>query len=88
VTAQKLLRRISPQNRDIVQTLAAGYQRLAQAEDRLRRRVTATALLHRHTVEQLADADATGQLAHQNKPPIRRQLLRRGSDPDQRRPPC
>lgn len=35
VTAQKLLRRIAAQQRDVVETLAAGDQRLAQAEDRL-----------------------------------------------------
>src|SRR6266849_1364718 len=50
VTAQKLLSRIAAQKRDVVEALTAGDQRLTQAEDRLRRRVAATALLHRDTV--------------------------------------
>jgi hypothetical protein len=37
VPAQQLLRRVGPQKRDIVEALAAGNQRLAQAQDRLRR---------------------------------------------------
>jgi hypothetical protein len=88
VTAQKLLRRVAAQQRDVVQALAASDQRLAQPEDRLPGRVAATALLHRHTVEQLADAEPTGQLAHEHQPSMRRQLLRRGRHPDQRRPLC
>jgi hypothetical protein len=37
VTAQKLLRRVGPHQRDVVEALAASDQRLTQAEDRLRR---------------------------------------------------
>ena len=88
VTAQKLLRRIAAQQRNIVEALAARDQRLTQAEDRLRRRIAAAALLHRHTIEQLANPEPTGQLAHKHQPGMRRQLLRRGRNPDQRRPLC
>jgi hypothetical protein len=89
MTAQKFLGRVGPQKRDIVEALAAGDQRLAQAEDRLCRRVAAAALLHRdETVEQLTDSEPTSQLAHQHEPGMRRQLLRRGGNLDQRRPLC
>jgi len=77
VTAQKLLRRIAAHQRDVVEALAARDQRLAQTEDRLRRRVAAAALLHRHTVEQLAKAKPADQFAHEDEPGMRRQLLRR-----------
>jgi DNA-binding transcriptional regulator YbjK len=88
VTAQKLLRRITAHKRNVVEALAAGDQRLAQAEDRLRRRVTAAALLHRDTVEQLADPEPARQLSHEYEPSVRRQPLRRGRDLDHRRPLC
>ena len=88
VTAQQLLRRVGPQNRDVVEAVATGDQRLAQAEDRLRRRVAAPALLHRHPVEQLVDAKPLSELPHQHEPGMRRQLLRRRGHPDQRRPLC
>ncbi len=88
VTAQKLLRRIAAQKRDVVKALAAGDQRLTQPEDRLRRRVTPAALLHRHAVEQLANPEPARQLTHQHQPGVRRQLLRRGRHLDQRRPLC
>ena len=88
VTAQKLLRRIAAQKRNVVEALPASDQRLAQTEDRLPRRVTATALLHRHPVEQLTNPKPVRQLAHQHEPGMRRQLLRRGGDPDHRRPLC
>lgn len=52
VTAQKLLRRVGQQQRHVVEALTASDQRLAQAQDRLRRRVAAAALLQRHPVEQ------------------------------------
>ena len=88
MTAQELLRRIGAQQRDIVEALAAADQRLAQAENRLRRRISPPTLLHRHPVEQLANAEPTRQLAHQHQPGMRRQLLRRRGHPDQRRPLC
>jgi hypothetical protein len=88
MTAQKLLRRIAAQQRDVVEALTARDQRLAQAEDRLRRRVAASALLHRHPVEQLADAEPARQLAHEHEPGVRSHLLRRSNDLDQRRPLC
>jgi hypothetical protein len=72
----------------VVEALTTGDQRLAQAEDRLRRRVATPALLHRHPVEQLANAEPVGQFPHEHKPGMRRDLLRRGRDPDQRRPLC
>jgi hypothetical protein len=88
VTAQKLLRRVGPQQRHVVEALTAGDQRLAQAQDRLRRRVAAAALLHRHPVEQLSNPEPSGQLAHQDEPGVRCQLLRRRRHLDQRRPLC
>ncbi len=88
VTAQKLLRRITAQQRHVVEALTARDQRLAQAEDRLRRRITAPALLHRHPVEQLTDTEPASQLAHEHEPRVRRDLLTRGRHLDQRRPLC
>src|SRR3972149_2951573 len=88
MTAQKLLRRIAAKKPNVGEALAADDQRLAQAEDRLRRRVAAHALLHRHPVEQLTHPEPAGQLAHQYEPGMRRQLLPRSGDPDHRRPLC
>src|SRR6266542_1421745 len=56
MTTQQLLRRIGAQQRNVVEALAARDQRLAEREDRLRRRVTTPPLFHRQPVEQLADA--------------------------------
>ena len=88
MTAQQLLRRVGAQQCHVVEALAARDQRLAQAQDRLRRRITTLALLYCHPIKQLLDAEPLSELPHQHKPGMRRQLLRRGDDPDQRRPPC
>src|SRR2546430_15894192 len=61
VATQTLLRRIAAQKRHIVEALATRDQRLAQTEDRLRRRVAATSLLHRHPAEQIPDAEPARQ---------------------------
>ncbi len=88
VPAQQRLRRIGSQQRDVVEAFPAGDQRLAQTEDHLRRRITTLALLHRHPVKQLVDAQPLSELPHQHKPGMCRQLLRRRRDTDQRRPLC
>jgi hypothetical protein len=63
MTPQQRLRGVRPQQRDVLEALAACDQRLAQPEDRLRGRVAAIALLHRHPLEQPANAKPAGQLA-------------------------
>jgi hypothetical protein len=87
-SAQLRLRAVGAEQPGIIKTLAAGDQRLAQGERLLRRRKATAAVLHRDLVEQLGNTERTRQLAHQHKPRVRRHLLRRRSDLDQRRPPA
>jgi hypothetical protein len=84
---QPLLGRVGPHDREIVEALAAGDQRLAEGEDRLRRRVAAPALLNRDRIEQLPHPEALDELADEHEAGVRRDLLAGGRDLDQRRPP-
>lgn len=76
VTAQLLLSRIAPQERRVVETLAARDQRLAQRQRLLRRRIAAVALLDRDLVQQRRYRQRLGQLAHEHKPGVGGDLLR------------
>jgi len=88
MAAQLLLRAVGAKQRRIVKTLAARDQRLTQRQRLLRRRVAASALLHRHLVEQLGNTQHARQLTHQHQSRVRRDLLARRRDLDQRRPAC
>jgi hypothetical protein len=85
VPAQRRLRFIRAQERCVVKTLAADDQRLAEGERRLRGAIAALALLDRDRVDQLRDAEASEELAHEHEPRLSRDLLSRGRDLDQRR---
>jgi hypothetical protein len=59
-----------------------------KSEKLLRRRVAASAPLHRYLVEQLGDPQRRRQLAHQHKTRMHRHLLAGDGNLDRRRPPC
>jgi hypothetical protein len=79
---------IRAQERCVVKALAADDQRLAEGERRRRGAIAALALLDRDRVDQLRDAEAGEELAHEHEPRLSRDLLSRGRNLDQRRRPC
>lgn len=88
VAAEGLLGAVATQEVDVVETLASGDQRLAEGEDRLCRRIPASAALDRDPFEQLRQAESIGELAHEHESGMGGHLLAGRGDLDQRRSPC
>jgi hypothetical protein len=88
VAAQPPLSHVRAQQPRVVQTVAAGGQRRNDRHRRLRRREAPPAALHGHAVEQLAQTQPAGQLAHQHQPGMCDDLLARTPHLDSRRTRC